>query len=145
MTKRSKDVQAFPIRQGYACRCDNCESDRAGESHADLIRAEKFCAGCGHGYLSIGTAESQKTSSCMKCGAVGQWLPSKPVLPFMPKPEAIDRALAEARVVVARLNDMYSPAWISRQVQLDYFGLISTAKRLEEALSDIPVQPAEVR
>lgn len=63
----------------------------------------------------------------------------------MPKPEAVDRVLSEARVVVARVRDMFAPEWRAQQQQVDYFGLIATSERLELALSDIDVQPGESR
>ena len=115
------DKRTYAVKQGYACRCEQCEGEREG---VDLLfSAQKWCPGCGHGYLHVGS--DLEGGGCSKCGQWGGWLSSKPVLPFMPKVDAIDRVLAESRAVVARLLEVYNPEYVKRVCETDYFSLPS--------------------
>jgi hypothetical protein len=130
--KKSVDTRRYPVRQGYACRCESCEHERAG-TYGTLYKLEHWCAGCAHGYLMVG----DERSSCSRCGAVGQWLGAKPTLPFAPKPEAVDRVIDESCAIVACVLATYRPEHIQTACETDYFGLIATTKRLEKALADV--------
>lgn len=131
---RKRIVPIFPVDKGYACRCENCEIERAGRR--PLIGADEWCPGCGHGYLRSGLSAS--IGECGRCGHSGSWLQSKPVLAFMPTAESIDRALLEARAIVAHVLEAYNPEYVKRVSESDYFGLLATVKRLERALGEVP-------
>lgn len=70
MTKRRS-------RPGPGCRCDSCEAERAGKEPS--IKPGIWCARCGHGYLDLRTGcPDDAKIGCTKCGAVGQFVESKP-------------------------------------------------------------------
>lgn len=133
---RKRTEQIYPVTKGYACRCEQCESERGGK--VDLFALGKWCPGCSHGYIHTGDG-----GMCSKCGHSGGWLESKPTLPFMPKAEAIDRVVAESRAIVARVLEVYNPEYVQRVCETDYFSLLATVKRLEMALGEIAVVKAQ--
>lgn len=59
------------------------------------------------------------------------------MLAFAPDPSAVDRALEDAAVLVARISEMYRPEYIEKASAFDAFGLFSTAKRLEARLEAV--------
>lgn len=131
MPRTTKHVERdYPVNKGYACRCEQCESERGSE--VQLYRLDKWCPGCGHGYIHTGDG-----GVCAKCGHSGGWLDSKPTLPFMPKAEPVDRVLVESRAVVARVLEVYNPEYVQHVCETDYFSLLATVKRLERALGEI--------
>lgn len=127
---RKRVEQVYAVTKGYACRCEQCDSERMGD--VQLYVLGKWCPGCGHGYILTGDG-----GGCSKCGHSGGWLDSKPVLPFMPKAESIDRVLAESRAVVARVLEVYNPEYVARVCETDHFSLLATVKRLERALGEV--------
>lgn len=140
--QRKRGERTYEVIQGYACRCDACESERRGESQ--LYRLDHWCAGCGHGYACGPPVRGE--GGCYRCGQHGAWLDKKPVLPFMPKAEAIDRVLLESRGVVDRLLEVYRPEYVQQVCESDPFSLIARAKRLESALAQVDrVKVQEVR
>jgi hypothetical protein len=84
--------EATRLKPGTLCPCDNCVSERAGRE--TVYRSEKFCRGCGHGYIRVGQADNH--GGCQKCGLFGQFSDTKPaaseLVRLTPKQERANRA-----------------------------------------------------
>jgi len=80
----SRPDKSEPIReavQGFACQCKHCVTPPDG-----LMASEIWCAQCGHGYIDLRTGRADDARmGCQKCGAVGQFVESKPLLPMPPR------------------------------------------------------------
>lgn len=143
MAAKKRQAKVYAVRQGYACRCEQCEHERSHGVVAQF-KGEKFCPGCGHGFIDLRQPDREDTSQCTFCGQTGHWLEAKPVLPFMPKHEAIDAVIGEARAIVARVLEVYRPEYVQKVVETDHFSLLATVKRLERSLGELD-QSAEAR
>jgi hypothetical protein len=67
-------VEAERLRPGNLCRCERCELERR-DGRDELSPSWKFCCGCGHGYIFVGTMDE---GGCHKCGLFCHWRETKP-------------------------------------------------------------------